>query len=189
MIDTPEGRKIAEKRYKINLNASRVDEEVKKVEFSKDHSYDIDSKNILEPETYNVKFAESPPPYSTDGYGLVNRFVVFDSAGNAVNDFGTGGGTMYTSLITQVLKDQLNVTYRQPLFLLRGSIIDTTIADQDVGLSFYKTLKDYDLRYYFHTGMEYEMKHCIFSGEWMQFLSEATTGGEFNDDFNEDFWI
>ena len=189
MIDTPEGRKIAEKRYKINLNASRVDEEVKKVEFSKDHSYDIDSKNILEPETYNVKFAESPPPYSTDGYGLVNRFVVFDSAGNAVNDFGTCGGTMYPSFTTQVLKDQLNGTYRQPLFLLRGSIIDTTIADQDVGLSFYKTLKDYDLRYYFHTGMEYEMKHCIFSGEWMQFWSEATTGGEFNDDFNEDFWI
>lgn len=190
IIDTSEGRRIAEKILKVKLDQSRVAEKTKKVEFIRELPYTISVNNILEPESnYMVKFGDTPPPFDTDGYGLVNRYVIFDSAGNAINDFGTSAGTMYTSLIAQVLDADLLVTYRQPLFVLRGTIIDTTLADQDVGISFYKVLKDYNDRYYFPTGLEYNLKEMTYSGEWVQFWSEATEGAEFNDDFNEDFWI
>lgn len=236
-------------------------------DFTENNDYPISGENILEPETYEVKFAESPAPYDSDGYGLVNRYVVFDSAGNAVNGFGNKAN-YNLRLVDQLLYTELFTTYRQPLFKLTGSIIDTTIGNYVTfsypaihvypdnyivitnhgftpiggtinllftegtssvpglstgeyveftitdahtltlttgaiytagtgtghklaasGIDFRTILKDYTSRYYFPTGLEYNVKDAIFTGEWMMMYDESGSLGEFSDDFNEDFYI
>lgn len=169
---------------------SRVDKgSIPAPTFKETITHTIDTDNILEPDTYKIRFAESPAPFSTDGYGLINKYVLFDSGNYAVNLFGNGQ-THTLSLVNQVLDSELYATYRRPQFKIRGTLMDTTISDA-VGYSFMKVLKDYNYRYYFPTGLDYDVRMCQFSGEWMQFWedSNASGTGEFNDDFSNDFFI
>lgn len=143
----------------------------------------IDTDNILEPEEYSIKFAESPAPFGSDGYGLVNKYVIFDSGGNAVNLFGNGE-THTLRLISDILDSELNMAYRSAKFILRGTIIDTTLSD-GVGYDFMKVLKSYSSRYYYHTGLEYNLKDCTFAGEWVEFWDESN--GEYSNEFFDEF--
>jgi hypothetical protein len=149
----------------------------------------INENNILTPEPYEINYGDTPAPYDNDGWGLINKYVFFDSGGFAVNLFGNGL-THTLSLVRQVIESDLNAAYRRPQFKLRGSIIDTTYSASNLGLSFQSVLKDYNYRYYFPTGLTYAMREAICSGEWMQMWEDSEAGtGEFNDDFSEDFWI
>lgn len=143
----------------------------------------INDDNILEPETYSVKYAESPAPFDTDGYGLVNKYVIFDSGSHAVNLFGNGE-THTLRLTDQIIESELNAAYQTPKFVLRGTIIDTTISSS-AGLDFSKVLKDYDDRIYYATGLAYNLKDMTFAGEWVQF--SGGTAGEFSDEFSDEF--
>ena len=133
-----------------------------------------------------MKFADTPSAYYATGQGLVNRNVLFDSDNNAVTLFSYTG-TWNSQLLMQLIRNDLEITYRRILFKLRGTIIDTTKTVDVLGLGFNSIVKDYNSRYYFPTGSSYDLKHVTFTGEWLQFWDESGTG-EFNDDFSDDFF-
>lgn len=157
----------------------------KEAAFEETDVHTIDTDNLLSPPDYEFKFGNTPAPYGDDGYGLVNRYVLFDSDNNAVNKFGSYSlPPLYT--LPFVLRFDFAPAYRRPQFKLKGTVIDAIGAE----LGFNSILKDYDYRYYFPTGLSYEMKTVQWSGEWMQCGEDTEAGtGEFNNDFNEDFWI
>jgi hypothetical protein len=103
--------------------------------------------------------------------------------------FGKGaGGSPTFNLVFSVLANDLELAYRIPKFKLRGTIIDTTYGDSTGGVDFRTILKDYDDRYYYPTGLSYNVKESTVSGEWVQMYDGSGTTGEFNDDFSDDFW-
>lgn len=154
----------------------------------------IDADNILEPEVYEVTYGNcypyeglSPTIPGELGNGLLYKKVVFDANGDTVYNWGTYGGYYMQFLIDVVLVADLQLNYRRPQFILKGSVIDTTYSASNYGLSFDSILKDYNNRYYCMTGGSYDVRHGIWTGEWLCILDENT--GEFSDDFSEDFFI
>lgn len=174
---------LGKNQFQVNEETDKYDELL---------SWTVDSNNLLEPDDYKIKYAESPAPYDSDGYGLINRYVIFDLDGKPVNQFtdtravGIGGTPTVHQLrrLTYLISDELAATYRRPLFTLRGILIDKV----GWAVNLYSCLKDYNDRYYIPTGIELNMKTLQHSGEWLQIYDDSGTG-EFNDDFNEDFWI
>lgn len=156
----------------------------------------IDAKNIIAPDSYEVKFGNTPAPFISpagkvlDGYGVINRHVMFDSAGKPVNDFGVvGDATVTSDLIDTVIVNDLTAMYRRPLCRLRGTILDETITSgSTAGLKFSSVLKDYDSRWYMPLSLAYYMRGVRWVGAWLEFYNEAGTG-EFSDDFSNDFFI
>ena len=152
-----------------------------------ENSYIIDNDNLLEPEDYEFKYGTTPYPYDSDGDGLINKYVIFDSDDKPLRVFGRK--VSYPSLTTDDLISQsLALAYRRPQFKINGSLLDTTYSGSNLGVRFTTILQDYDNRYYCLTGGDLSLKNCILSGEWLQ-MYDASGTGEFNDDFNEDFWI
>lgn len=156
---------------------------------------DIDDDNILEPDTYQVTYGNVYPYEGLTGTiagelgnGLLYKKVVFDSNGDAVNYWGTTGTYINQFLIDVILVNDLQMTYYRPQFLLKGRIIDTTYSASNYGLSMHSIIKDYNDRYYFMTGGSYDLRHGIWTGEWMCMRDENY--GEFEPtEFSDEFYI
>jgi hypothetical protein len=161
--DSSTGDGILFKGIQLYISDDRDSEKIRTYET------DIDNDNIVEPEDYDVRFGDTPYPYTTDGCGLINRYVLYDKDLVAVNYFGIYGDTHIIShLVETIIKTDLEVTYRFPLFKLKGTLVDT------VGVvDFITCLKDYNNRFYICTGLAYNLKDSTFEGEWLQMWDES----------------
>lgn len=168
---------------KEGVDSRPDDPEKQQDNYSRETTYTIDEDNLLSPEDYVFKYGDTPAPFASDGYGLVNKYVIFDSGGASVNQFGSMSLSPVQSMMT-ILRWDIETSYRRPVFKLRGVVVDT--VGGQVGM--HAIMQDYDSRYYFPTGLTYHVKQTQWEGEWVQCYDDSGTG-EFNDDFNEDFWI
>jgi len=176
----------------IQLQAEKLTEKDKnyrqtEAEYSKTYDYTIDANNLLEPQTYEFKYGDTPYPIATDGDLVLNKYVLLDGNNNSIRKYGFKTAIPPVSSLHEHIAAMLELAYRRPLFKLKGDILDSTYSASNLGLGFNTILKDYDNRYYFPTGLSYNMKESITSGEWMQMWDDSGTG-EFNDDFSDDFF-
>lgn len=177
-----------EDQLKTNSQDPFGNDEVIKKEYEREIITTISDDNLLTPDEYEINYGNTPPfidnnvaPPDSVGGGLLYKKIVFDSTGADIH-YNAGADYIDAKIVSD-----LNVTYRRPLFLLKGTVIDTTYTADNLGIGFREVIKDYNQRYYICTGAEYSMRHSTWSGEWLQIWDDAT--GEFNDDFSDDFFI
>lgn len=149
-----------------------------------------DTDNILEPEAYPVKFGNAPDPSNSNAWGVLTRHVIFDADGEVIRNWGYRPDTMPVSDLTSfIIMNDLFTTYRRPVYLLRGNLLNSLFTENDAyGYLLDKVLQDYDSRYYMPLMVRYDMRSCFVDSAWLCIRDDSGTG-EFNDDFSDDFFI
>jgi len=147
-------RDIKRERYIFKLNP----------DFTREQEYIISADNLTTPEAIKHTFGDTLNynfEYTGGGHILLNRYVLQDLSGYAVNYFSRHGDGRQVSLLFDVNHASMWNTYRLSQIKLRGVLKD----QQDV-LSFRSVLQDYDSRLYVCISMSWNAKTCEFESEW-----------------------
>lgn len=157
--------------------------------YARDLENVINEGNVMKPENYEVQFGSTPDNEDNGAMGVLHKHTIFDSNGKILWKFGyTGDTSPYTDLTKTIITIDLSTTYRRPQLMLNGTLLNTTLGIDNNGMLLGKILKDYDDRYYAPLNISYNMRSLEFDSVWICIYDDGTTG-EFNDDFNQDFFI